>query len=247
MVRRYQYVFKIDAAFTPSTIPMARLAEYMSKIAAMLGNQEKVHFVRLESGSTALVNEVEHEAFPKVQERVKAIRANEGPDLGQKAFREINTLLARDNASAELIPPEGGNPVIKFPGRARENRPSYGPFNQDWSLDGILIRIGGENDPVPIHIKESEDKPPHICEAKRTIAIELAPYYLRSPVRVHGHGRWFRDEDGEWAMKRFTITDFRPLKSDRFKDILARIRALDTDLVGMEDPVSEFVDMRRDD
>ena len=109
MVRRYQYVFKIDAAFTPSTIPMARLAEYMSKIAAMLGNQEKVHFVRLESGSTVLVNEVEHEAFPKVRDRVKAIRANEGPDIGQKAFREINTLLARDNASAELIPPEGGN------------------------------------------------------------------------------------------------------------------------------------------
>lgn len=247
MVRRYQYVFKIDAAFTPSTIPMARLAEYMSKIAAMLGNQEKVHFVRLESGSTALVNEVEHEAFPKVRDRVKAIRANEGPDIGQKAFREINTLLAWDNASAELIPPEGGNPVIKFPGRAREKRLSYGPFNQDWSLDGILIRIGGENDPVPIHIKESEDKPPHICEAKRTIAIELAPYYLKSPVRVHGHGRWFRDEDGEWAMKRFTITDFKPLKSDRFKDILERIRALDTGLVGMEDPVSEFVDMRRDD
>lgn len=247
MAQRYQYVFKIDAAFTPSTIPMARLAEYMSKIAAMLGNQEKVHFVRLEHGSTALVNEVEHEAFPKVRERVQAIRANEGPDLGRRAFKEINTLLAWDNASAVLIPPEGGAPVIEFPGRAREKRLSYGPFNQDWSLDGILIRIGGENDPVPIHIQESEDKPPHICEAKRTIAIELAPYYLRSPIRVHGHGRWFRDEDGEWAMKRFTITDFKALKTDRFRDILGRIRALNTDLVGLKDPVSEFVDMRRDD
>ena len=247
MAQRYKYVFKIDAAFTPSTIPMARLAEYMSKIAAMLGNQEKVHFVRLEPGSTVLVNEVEHEAFPKVRERVEAIRANNGPDWGQRAFKEINTLLAKDNASAVLIPPEGGAPVIKFPGRAGEKRLSYGPFNQDWSLDGILIRIGGENDPVPIHIQESEEKPPYICEAKRTIAIKLAPYYLRSPIRVHGHGRWFRDDDDKWAMKRFTITDFKPLKTDRFRDILGRIRALDTDLVGMKDPVSEFVNMRRDD
>lgn len=46
-----EYVFWIDA-YTPATIPMERLAEYLTALAKMLGHGGSVHFNRLEKGST---------------------------------------------------------------------------------------------------------------------------------------------------------------------------------------------------
>jgi hypothetical protein len=45
-----EYRLKIDV-YTPATIPMARLAEYMQEFAVLLGEAKSVHFVRLEEGS----------------------------------------------------------------------------------------------------------------------------------------------------------------------------------------------------
>ena len=42
-----EYRFEIDA-FTPATIPMARLAEYVSDLAKMFGNNSSVHLGRIE-------------------------------------------------------------------------------------------------------------------------------------------------------------------------------------------------------
>ena len=44
---------------------MSRLAEYMGELARFLGRSEQVHFVRLEEGSTVLVQTVEREAMPE--------------------------------------------------------------------------------------------------------------------------------------------------------------------------------------
>ena len=49
-----EYRFEIDA-FTPATVPMARLAEYVSDLATMFGNNSYVHLARIEEGSTAPV------------------------------------------------------------------------------------------------------------------------------------------------------------------------------------------------
>ncbi len=56
-----EYRFVIDA-YSPETLPMSRLAEYMTDLARLFGTAERVHFVRLEAGSTVLVQRVEPEA-----------------------------------------------------------------------------------------------------------------------------------------------------------------------------------------
>ena len=43
------YEFYIDA-FTPETVPMARLAGYMADFAELLGHREHVHFGKLKQG-----------------------------------------------------------------------------------------------------------------------------------------------------------------------------------------------------
>ena len=70
----YQYRFVIDA-YTPDNLPMSRLAEYMADLAHLLGEAENVHFDHLETGSTVLVQHIEHEAVPKVKARPSHHRA----------------------------------------------------------------------------------------------------------------------------------------------------------------------------
>ena len=54
MREQHEYRFTIDA-YSPETLPMSRLAEYMAEVARLLGKVDQVHFVRLEPGSTVLV------------------------------------------------------------------------------------------------------------------------------------------------------------------------------------------------
>lgn len=238
MPQPYRYLFKIDA-YTPKTIPMARLAQYMGNLAAMMGNQGQVHFVELVPGSTVLVNEVEFEAEPKVRERLRQVRAKEGPEIARTAYASLNDLLSEDNASAELVTLESKHAIMRFPGRKRPANLVYGPFNQEGSIDGVLIRIGGQGDSVPVHLQEEGDIV-HVCEARREVAVKLAPYYLQCPLRVSGTGRWFRDMDGHWEMKTFRIVDFVPLKDERLSESLNRIRSIKDGIAAIEDPLSKL-------
>jgi hypothetical protein len=215
------YEFKIDA-FTPQTLPMARLAEYMLDLATLLGNAEKVHFVRLKKGSTVLVHQVEWEAAPKVNERIHSIRRSEAPPDVMKAYGSIDRRLASDNATGFLVEPLQ-HQVLEFPGRSRPASDAYGPFTQPGTLDGIPIMVGGKLDPVPVHLEEGDII--HTCHASRTTAKRLAEYLFVSTVRVVGNGRWHRDSDGLWVMDRFTITDFSPLKEESLGEAIAKLRS----------------------
>jgi hypothetical protein len=216
-----QYEFRIDV-FTPETLPMARLAEYMADLAALLGNVEKVHFVRLKKGSAVLVHAIEWEAAPKVVERIRAIKQSEAPPEAMKAYRSIDQRLASDNAIGRLITPSRDN-VIEFPGRSRPASATYGPFTQPGSFDGIPIMIGGKADPVPVHLEEGDTT--HLCQASRAIAKRLAAHLFVSVVRVTGNGRWHRGPDGMWTMDRFNITDFTPLADESLGEAVARLRS----------------------
>ena len=230
------YKLKIDA-YSPESIPMARLAEYMSDLAALLGHADRVHFVSLEEGSTVLVHAVESEAAPKVRDRVRDIQTHDAPEEAMKAFRELDKRLESDNAVGVLRYHD--RKIIEFPGRTKPKRVIYGPLNQDGVLDGQLIRIGGEEALVPVHLRE-EQRLTHICQANHRVARELAPFLFGQPIRVHGNGRWFRDGDGNWEMKRFTIESFKVLRDDTFQASVQRLRDIDSPLRDLEDPLGRI-------
>ena len=99
MTDTQEYRFVIDA-YSPETLPMSRLAEYMADLARLLGRAERVHFVRLEPGSTVLVQSVEPEAVPEVQKRIRAVARDDAPADVTDAFKALNRHLANDNAIA---------------------------------------------------------------------------------------------------------------------------------------------------
>lgn len=244
MDKRYEYKFKIDA-FSPDTIPMARLAEYMADLATLLGEKERVHFARLEEGSTVLVPGIENEAYPKVQTRLATINVmeDEGPEEALRAIKAIDARLAADNAVGHLYA-EGGAEIIHFPGCEKPKPLTFGAFSQEGSLDGVLIKVGGRDATVPVHLQEGQLV--HICNANRDLARELAPHLFGETLRVHGTGRWERDADGQWALKRFNIAHFEVLDDAPLTELVGRLRQIPGNgWKDMEDPYSELKQLRQ--
>ena len=227
--QKYRYRFVIDESFTPDTLPMWRLAEYMSDLADLLGEKPSVHFVQIESGSAVLVQDVDHVAYPKVRTRVHAIKRGDAAPDAQRAYESLNRRLAADNASGALMEAQSAalrTParVLEFPGKKIIVDPDYGPISQPGSLQGTVIVVGGESDPVPVHLQDGETV--HICRARRPVAKDLAGHIFGGPVRVSGNGRWLRDSTGAWVMRSFQIASFIPLEDSTLSAVVGKLRQI---------------------
>ncbi len=222
---------------------MARLAEYLADLSVLLGCQDKVHFVRLQGGSTTLIHAVEKEAVPKVEKRIAALESEgETPQDLTRAYLAIDAKLRQDNASGELKGPTGQK-VVSFPGAQRVLPPAFGPFNEEGHVGGIVIMIGGKNDPVPVHIEEAGTV--HNCCAARELARQLGTCLFGPPIQASGVGRWRRDESGFWEMTRFTIRSFERIDADSLSQAVTRMRRIDSPFKSMEDPIQESLRLRR--
>jgi hypothetical protein len=245
MARKYrEYKFKIDA-FTPETMPMTRLLEYLHDLGKMFGEEKSVHFLRVEHGSTVPILSIEREAEPKVRARLRAVRHKEAPEDAMKAATQLNDRLAMDNATGELLDPAGAK-LMAFPGRDRALSLEYGPFSQAGTLQGIPIKVGGENDPVPIHLEDGTNK--HICWVKRTLAKEIAAHLFTCAIRVEGTGRWIRHADGEWELIHFIAHSYAVLQdSGGLRNTLNNLRAIPAEWKNLEDPIAELERLRNPD
>lgn len=241
-------IFYIDA-YSPETIPMAKLAEYMADFAALLGKDNAVHFSGLNKGSTQLVARVEFEDVPKVTTRLNDIRRGTPPKDALKIFDQIDKRLANDNATGRIFV-EGEDSVapvelLAFPGRDRPKAQSYGPFTQEGNLDGILIAVGGKDETVPLRLQNGKSTYSN-CDTTRTVARELAKH-LFEPVRIYGTGRWMRETDNSWTLVRFRVHRFEVLEKTSLRDTVTALRAVQGGAwKTVADPLAELADLRRD-
>ena len=206
MIDETDYEFYIDS-FTPDTIPMARLAEYLAGFAELLGHCDHVHFRKLKSGSLRVAARVEEIARRKVDKQIDEVRFGGGPQLARKAYKEIDDNLADDNAVGRIS--RGHANLIEFPGRTRRVQEKLGPMEQMGTLDGEVIQVGGRDETINIHLKAGEQI--HICVTSKAIARRLAAHIFGSAIRVRGSGMWARLESGVWILKKFKIEDFETL------------------------------------
>jgi len=240
------YTLHIDA-YSPETIPMARLAEYMQSMATMFGHEGGVHFDKLAPGSTQLVSRVDHEQVPKVGATLDALVRGEGNPEATKAQEAIDRLLADDNATGFLYEDDDpGAKIIAFPGVTRPRPVQYGPIKQEGALDGILVSVGGADKTIHIRLQNGEMKYSNI-DTDRETARRLGKY-LFEPVRVFGTGSWIREEDGTWTLKRFKVDTFEALKTDDLRDVLEELRAVEGSEWGrQDDPLAMLRSLRDED
>jgi hypothetical protein len=238
MSRAIELRFHIHA-FTKATMPMGRLAEYLYDLSVILGEQHSVHFDRIEDGSAVPVLRVDAEAEPKVIHNAQRARTNEAPKHVREAKARMEQRLASDNAKgAEIVDETRGFKLLQFKGRDTIQQP-WGPIRQAGELTGTVISIGGKNDPVSVRLQDGETT--WTCHAKREIGRQLREFLLEDhPIRVHGYGKWIRDDQGEWQMEEFTIAGFATLDPSPVKDVLEDLRSIKSEWLEGPDPIKDL-------
>lgn len=234
--------FKIDA-FQPDTIPMARLAEYMADLASMLGEKADVHFVSLEDGCVQLMHDIAFTSFPKIQEKLAAVRNGSAPAESMNAYHSLNRKLALDNTFATYADLSGsGATILDFPGINEPKPIEILPVEQPGTLIGIVQGVGGRviNDArVAVYVDTGGTVQP--CVASRVVAKTLGPFILGEERRFEGSATWQRDENGAWSLKSFVIANHEPVESRTLSEVVERMRAVPSGLAELRDPWGEIM------
>lgn len=238
------FEFVIDG-FTPDTLPMARLAEYLTDLANLLGEKNAVHFDRVGEGSASLLHRVDEPAEEKVRHRIAGARIVGSDSEERRAYESLDRRLREDKALAELrVPTDTANKLLYFPGRMRAVESTYGPFNQEGELYGTIIQVGGRQKLANVNIEDGDRT--YFCEASRDLALQMAPLMYNHVVRVTGVGRYLRNSDSEWEMKSFRIHEFDKLDRRPLAETVERLRGI-TRKIGMDkDILKKLADLRGD-
>jgi hypothetical protein len=241
-----EYQFRIADSYTPGTLPMERLGEYIAALAKLLGERDSVHFRGVVEGSAILVADIDIPAQPKVRSRIEAVRDGRGPQDATKAFAELDEMLRKDNATGTLSG-DSGAVVVQFPGRDRPEPLSFGPFQQDGTLDGQLIHIGGRDKTVHAQLRDGPVIHTGLyCTPE--LARRIGPYILGPILRVHGTGTWLRGGDGTWLLQRFRFIDFEILDDAPLDEVVERLRSVKGSGWGdVPDPVRALLEQRNGD
>jgi hypothetical protein len=239
-----EYQFRIADGYTPATIPMGRLAEYMAALARLLGEGAHVHFHAIDQGSVRLKARVDEPAQPKVRERLRAVRDGGGPTDARQACGALDDMLRKDNASGALTG-DDDEIVIPFPGRTRPEPLVFGPFRQVGALDGQIFRIGGRDDTKRVHIRDGAAEHTDLL-ASEAVALRLRHHLLGATLRFHGEGTWFRRADGAWELRSFRIDDFEELEDRPLSEVVASLRRVKGSAWReVPDPVRALLEDRR--
>jgi hypothetical protein len=214
--------FRIDA-FTPATIAMARLSEYMIALAELLGEPEHVHFNKLTHGSLNVDLRVDREAVPKIRGRADAVRQGIAHPDTMKVYRTINKMLHDDNGTGGFKQSDERGKLLHFPGRDEVlSKPIT--VKQRGTIEGQLIRLGGADRTAHI-ILQLEDHRQSNCVITRALGKKIAPHMWEF-VRVNGIGRWARDEYGGWEIIEFKVDGFDLLDNAPLSKAVADLRSL---------------------
>ncbi len=238
-----KFNFRITA-FTPETIPMSRLAEYLAQYAALMGSNAHVHFNGLRKGSTVMCGRVERDDVPKVEQRLQlASRADAPPDL-VRIRNTINAYLREDNAEG-AIRRDGGAQIITFPGRKQPLPERIGPIKEAGQLEGEIVRVGGKDRTKHALLIGPGGEEYKLTTTSRDMAKELGKCLFTS-VRVNGTGTWFRNEEFQWELDSFTVQDFEPLSERTLIEALDGLRQIEGgEWAQMPDPLGKWRELRR--
>lgn len=241
-----EFSLHIEGSYDPETIPMDRLGEYLRALALLLGEKASVHLKEVTDGCVALHAKIDPAAQVRVAERVEAANHPLPPSEITKAVETLDEMLRRDNATGTLRD-EHDRVVIAFPGIEKKLPPVFGPIKQEGSLTGQVVRVGGRDATIPVHLRDGDTILTGLTANEET-ARQLAKYYLGGTIRVHGTGTWFREANGVWRLQSFRITDFELLDDTPLEDMVARLRAVRGSKWGeVPDPVAALLAERSGD
>lgn len=233
------FEFHIDV-FRPDTLPMSRLADYLEKLAQLMGDQTSVHFDKVAEGSAVLAWNVQPDAAGRV--RASIYKSQAPNSSNHRYFKDLNNLLRKDNAVGELRDQQTGE-IILFPGRTLL-KPTPIKVREPGHIDGVLVRIGGTDNSAHAML-EHPDHPPLSCDMGRSLAKDLATHLYGPTLRLFGDGIWERNEEGQWVLEKLYAKSFEVLREDSIADVLKTLAALPgNEWKDLPDPISAWKELR---
>lgn len=218
---------------------MARLADYMQQIAKLLGQEDGVHFERVERGSLAVVAAVDPVSSGKVSARVSSVRAGTAPADAMKAYSVINAMLAQDRTTALLR--DSSAVIIRFPGKVVEHKVLV-EVPDSGTVIGYLYMLSDAGKEFHARIR-LESGGTLQCTVSGDIAKKLRDHLFET-VKVYGRGVWARSESGDWAVVSLEINDVVRAESARLRSVVDQLRKLDIEWP--EDPLGYLDDLNRE-
>lgn len=238
----YKKITFIIDGYTPDTLPIGRLAEYIKNFANLVGPNSGVRFQRVGKGSAALINRAPQDTVPEVRSRITAARHGDGPKEAISGFNGLKGLLVQDMTTGRIK--EEGRKIIEFPKPAAAQ---YGAVFEEGTLEGVVIRIGGKDQTIHVHLKDGDRTYPCFTTSLEK-AKSLRQYLLEydKPIRVSGKGKWNRTPSGQWDLSEFRIADYEPLNNDDLQQVLERMRQIPgSGWDKIIDPLSEIGRIRK--
>jgi hypothetical protein len=209
-------------AYTPETMPLDRLLQYLQQIGELVGAPEQMHLVRIEPSSTKPVFVMPTPVATQARERAAAVRTGNGTNVQRAAYTRIRQMVRRDGGKPASLKDRTGV-ILDFPPTPEEMQAVVG-VRQASSFDGALLRVGGVGDYTPILMQDLGGEVFAGFSAPKVLAKEMAKL-LFEPVRITGIGSWDRSPAGEWKLNKMLVQAYEPLGDETLGDIIQKLRA----------------------
>lgn len=200
--------------FEPDTIPMNRLAEYMTELSKLFGEEEHVRFVRVEDNCVAVVNKVVAPgSFSRIAKGLEGVANGSAPPVKLTAYGRINEMLNEDGGYAYAK--RGSAIILRFPG-VTKIAPEVLTIAGVATVTGYLYHWSEDADGwISLRLRQ-QSQPYARCYAPKHVGEHLRSF-LSSTVRLTGKGTWVRSAKGEWS-----VTDLEVAHAIQLKDVSLR-------------------------
>ncbi len=219
----------------PQELPIAELIGFLEDLAAMFADAQRwLHLVGIEEGSTNFMLTTDPAGATHLENQVRHLKSGGARKEARDGQRRVAERLGRLGTRGTLHKARGTaphtrwQPLLDVPGTradapAAQERP-IGPIRDEGTIDGQVIRVGGQQDPCSAQIKVSAGTVVP-CAVSRALAVELG-CHLFQRIRAFGTGDWLRYPGGTWEQKSFTITRFVVLDDTPLLEVVEKLQAL---------------------
>jgi hypothetical protein len=216
-------------AYTPETMPLDRLIEYLQQISAVIGDAANLHLIKIDKSSTAPTFIVPKRAALQAKERAAQFNRGDGTREQARAYNRLRRMVRRDAPEARrpAVLSSAAKVILEIPA-APEDSGALTGIRQASTFDGVLVSIGGVGDAASVRLQTLDGQVVSGFTATRTVAKDLAKL-IYEPIRVSGPGIWGRSEEGVWGLERMQIQSFEPLDDEPLREVLARLRSVEVE------------------
>ncbi|MGH7102798.1 MAG: hypothetical protein ACREFJ_10425 [Acetobacteraceae bacterium] len=216
----YEELEFVIPAYTPETMPLDRLLQYLQQIGEVIGFARDMHLVRIADSSTKPVFRLPTPIAIQARNGAAAVGRGSGTRDQRAAYERIRQMVRSDGGKPASLKDRSGV-ILDFP-PTPEVEPVIG-IRQATTFDGVLLRVGGVGDYTPVLMQDLAGESCAGFSAPRPVAKAMATL-LFEPIRVNGIGSWDRSPDGDWKLAKMLIQTYDPLKDESAQDLLRLLR-----------------------